>query len=256
MVVASQTGSVMGLIYDGVIYNGEQDILECRLYELADVVHKFIIIEGDKTFTGKPKERAPRDRFAQWADQIIWVDYETPTAPNAWTVETATRDHIFTVAKSLDITADDVITVCDTDEIWSPWMARKFQEGVYSVYMRHLAMSVHWELPLELTCIGGPMRLMGDSADRMRRARDSYPHLYGGWHVSWMGGPEWCANKIRQFSHQELNQGDVDAKMRRCFTEGLFVHDERYNEVDITDDWPRWIKEGKHPQSWVWKRSA
>jgi len=246
----------MGLIYDGVLYNGEQDILECRLYDLSSTVDKFIIIEGDKTFTGKPKERAPRERFAQWADQIIWVDYETPTASIAWQVEAATRNHLFTAALQVGVQLDDVITICDTDEIWSPWMARKFREGIHGVVMRHLAMSVHWELPFELTCVGGPFGHMGDQADNIRRNRETYPKLYGGWHVSWMGGPEWCANKIRQFSHQELNTGDVDAKMRRCFTEGLFVRDERYNEVEITEDWPRWIVDNKHPESWVWRRSV
>ena len=45
----------MGLkVFDGVLYNGEVDVLECRLVELAEAVDLFVIVEGDKTFTGRP----------------------------------------------------------------------------------------------------------------------------------------------------------------------------------------------------------
>jgi hypothetical protein len=26
------------------------------------------------------------------------------------------------------------------------------------------------------------------------------------------------------------------------------------NEVEITSDWPKWIRDGHHPESWVWRR--
>lgn len=242
-------------VFDGVLYNGEDDVLECRLHELADVVDKFIIIEGDKSFTGKSKERKPRDKFTAWEHKIHWVDYQTESHPDPWIVEARTRDHIFKVAEELGIGDDDVITVADTDEIWSPSMIGSFSDAWHGVMMRHLVFSIHWEAPMELTCVGGPWRFRNNTADRMRRAqRHTYHRLHGGWHLGWMGGPERCVNKIKQFSHQEFNQGNVEEMIANCFKNGVFVNGHVLNEVEISSDWPRWIREGKHPESWVWRR--
>ena len=43
-------------IYDCFIFHNEIDLLELRLNILNDVVDKFIIIEGDTTFSGIKKE--------------------------------------------------------------------------------------------------------------------------------------------------------------------------------------------------------
>jgi hypothetical protein len=241
-------------VFDLVLYNSEVDVLECRLWELADAVDVMVVLEGDRTFTGKPKVKASRDRFKRWGDLIRWVDYSTPFNQDAWAVEAATRNYLLEVADGLGCGPDDVVTVCDVDEIWSPSMVADFAVQRCAVMMRHLAMSVHWELPFELTCVGGPRGLVGESAQGFRANRQSHHRLYGGWHVAWMGGEEWCANKIRSFSHQELNKGDVEEAMADCYREGMFVHGERYNEVDITDDWPLWIRAGHAPDSWYRRR--
>lgn len=245
----------MGLIYDGVLYNGEADVLECRLTELAGTVHKFVIVEGDKSFTGKPRVRANRDRFLPWSEQIVWVDYETPVDASPWKVETATRNRLFDEFAKLGVQDCDVVTVCDADEIWVPSMADSFSATWCAVLMRHLIFSVHWEGPMELTCVAGPWGQRDGTADHMRRGlRQRLPQVAGGWHVGWMGGPAWCAEKIRQFSHQEFNVDDVDAKMIRCFQDGVFIEGSRLEEREIGGDWPAWIRAGKHPQSWRWRR--
>lgn len=242
-------------VFDGVLYNGEADVLECRLTELDQVVDKFVIVEGDKSFTGRAKERGSRERFARWAEKIHWADFVTPVASDPWDVEAATRDHLFNEFQGLGVSAEDVVTVCDADEIWLPGMVEAFASGWHAVMMRHLVFSVHWEAPLEVTCVGGPWGVRAASADVIRRSHRSHlPKLIGGWHVAWMGGPAWCANKIRQFSHQEYNRDDVDAKMLRCFQDGVFVDGLRLNEVEVASDWPKWIRDGHHPESWVWRR--
>lgn len=245
----------MGLVFDGLLYNGEADVLECRLTELAGVVDKFVIVEGDKSFTGRPRARGNRDRFLPWSDQIVWVDFETPTNSNAWLVEAATRNRLFDEFERLGVSDGDVVTVCDADEIWSPSMVESFRQGWFAVQMRHLVFSVYWETPLELTCVAGPWGLRSASADVMRRTqRYVMPRLVGGWHVAWMGGPAWCAEKIRQFSHQEFNTDYLDARMVKCFADGVFIDGLVLSEVEPTEDWPRWIREGRHPESWRWRR--
>jgi beta-1,4-mannosyl-glycoprotein beta-1,4-N-acetylglucosaminyltransferase len=242
-------------VFDGVLYNGEADVLECRLTELSQVVDKFVIVEGDKSFTGIPRVRDSRERFAVWADKIHWVDVETPVDSYAWNVEQAVRNRLVDEFKSLGVEADDVVTVCDVDEIWSPSMLESFAKAWHAVMMRHLIFSVHWEGPLELTCIAGPFGLIHDTADQMRRVhRDSMPKIAGGWHLGWMGGQQRCVDKLRQFSHQEYNKGDIEAMIADCFRMGTFIEGTVLDERLVTADWPRWIVSGLHPKSWRTRR--
>jgi hypothetical protein len=242
-------------VYDGVLYNGEEDVLECRLWELADCVDKFVIIEGDKSFTGLPHERKPRDRFAPWADKIRWIDIETPVDQYAWHVEKAVRNRLFDEFAAMGVQPGDVVTVCDVDEIWAPWMIEHFAKAWHAVMMRHLVFSVHWEASLELTSIAGPFGMIDNPADQMRRGyRHFMPHLVGGWHLGWMGGQERCVDKLRRFSHQEYNKGDVEALIAECFRTGTFITGAVFEERNIGPDWPRWVREDKHPESWRTRR--
>jgi hypothetical protein len=241
-------------VFDGVLYNGEADVLECRLVELADTVDRFVIVEGDKTFTGRPRVRGDRARFERWAEKIHWVDFVTPINSNPWLVEAATRNELFNQFELLGVESADVVTVCDADEIWAPGMVEQFAVEWHGVLMRHLVFSVFWETPRELTCVGGPWGLRFHTADEMRRLhRNFFPQLVGGWHVAWMGGPSWCVEKIRQFSHQEYNVDGVEEKVLKCFQEGVFIDGLRLAEVE-SDDLPRWVREGCHPESWRWRR--
>ena len=75
---------------DAFPYAGEADMLECRLTELGDLIDAFVIVEGDVTHGGctpKPYHYLEqRDRFAAWADQIVYVQAtDLPTEPgDAW----------------------------------------------------------------------------------------------------------------------------------------------------------------------------
>ncbi len=242
-------------VFDGVLYNGEADVLECRLWELAETVDVMVVVEGDKTFTGKPRERESRERFAKWADLIHWVDFDTPTDPNPWMVEKATRDQLLIEFDRLGCKSDDVITVSDADEIWHPSSVEQFASGWHHALMRNFAFSVHWERPLHRTMIAGTRGRAGDSLDDMRRFnREKMPVVFGGFHLGWMGGVDWCVNKLTEFSHQEYNVGDTRTMIEGCFTYGKFVNGEIMNEVEIDSDWPRWVQADLHPQSWRSKK--
>src|ERR1700734_2749698 len=69
--------SYNGRIFDTFLYNGEADVLECRLTELDDQpVYRFVIIEANVDHRGRPKPQhylEQKERFAPWADRIIHV---------------------------------------------------------------------------------------------------------------------------------------------------------------------------------------
>ena len=60
-------------IIDSILFFNELDLLELRLEELYDHVDIFLIVESDKTFTGKPKPlfyKNNSNRFSKWSDKI------------------------------------------------------------------------------------------------------------------------------------------------------------------------------------------
>lgn len=56
-------------IYDCFIFFNELDLLELRLNELSDIVDKFVLVEGTKTFQGDDKPlyfEENKDRFKEY----------------------------------------------------------------------------------------------------------------------------------------------------------------------------------------------
>ena len=245
----------MGLrVFDGVLYNGEADMLECRLQELSEVVDKFVIIIGDKSFTGRAKERENLDRFDPWADKIEWVAFETPVLPNPWDVEAATRNQLFVEFERLGVRDEDIVTVCDCDEIWAAKDLAVLEFGWYAWVMKRTVMSVYWRLEDEYTAVAGPWGKRGVSAQSLRSGRYGLPVLYSGWHLSWMGGPEWAARKMREFCHQELMVADPEGFMAENYLVGRSIRGERLVEQELDSSLPWWVLGGRAPVSWYRRR--
>lgn len=65
-------------VFDVFLFNHELDMLEIRLHELEHLVHRFVILESRRTFTGLPKPlhyqaAANSSRFARFRHQIHHV---------------------------------------------------------------------------------------------------------------------------------------------------------------------------------------
>ena len=82
-------------IFDCFIFNHEIELLEMRMNILNDYVDKFVITEGDITFSGKPKEShfsKNRERFSKWEDKIIHNQITLPDLPGPWDREIYSRN--------------------------------------------------------------------------------------------------------------------------------------------------------------------
>jgi hypothetical protein len=64
MLKKKNMGNYKPKIIDTVCYNGEKDLFEIRYNILKDYVDTFIVVEFDKTFSGKPKE--PSFKYKNW----------------------------------------------------------------------------------------------------------------------------------------------------------------------------------------------
>ena len=113
------------MIFDCFTFLNELDLLEIRLRELYDTVDYFVLVEAPITFSGNPKPLYYEDnkqRFKQWSAKIIHViPTDLPTGPNAWEREDASREHFKVAIDNFNgnwrLTRDDIITICDVDEI-------------------------------------------------------------------------------------------------------------------------------------------
>jgi len=122
------------MVIDVCTYNGEADLLELRLNVLDGYVDQFIVVEFDKTFSGKDKPQYydPK-RFSGWVGKISHhlITEETyskyrPLAENSpntqgaehWKREFMQKESIKDVLAHLK--DEDIVYVGDVDEIWDP----------------------------------------------------------------------------------------------------------------------------------------
>lgn len=135
-------------IYDCFTFFNELDILELRLEILYPYVDKFVLVEMDKTFSGKDKPfyfEENKKRYRKYLDKIIHIKVDNPPKLNSffnskifrflsrikifsviinrldlgkWKIQNFQRNQII---RGLDKCKDeDIIFVSDVDEIPNP----------------------------------------------------------------------------------------------------------------------------------------
>jgi beta-1,4-mannosyl-glycoprotein beta-1,4-N-acetylglucosaminyltransferase len=253
------------MIWDCFLYNGEADMLECRLAELDSLDCKFIICEASLTFQGREKPlyfEEQKDRFAPWKDRIIYGIAGVPGADETydpWVREYAQRGSLLLSALGR-AGKDDLIIFGDVDEI--PRNDIPFYPGTV-LEMRHHQFAADWlsPVPWRGSVITSPAGLKPAYGRWLRDRRWTWPAvLDAGWHLSWLGGMQTAKEKACSFSHIEftpkvckwLDEG-------HCLDDGMVWDDNQELTVQqhrvSTDESPRWIREGGCPESWFrWAR--
>ncbi|KAK6505256.1 hypothetical protein TWF481_007170 [Arthrobotrys musiformis] len=109
-------------VIDVLMFSVELDLAIIRLQELWDVVDTFIVIEGNRTFTGDLKSltfAANRHRFDFAESKILYEEtttlVENPNDP--FDNEKKSRDHATEIIKTLKLEESDLIIISDVDEI-------------------------------------------------------------------------------------------------------------------------------------------
>lgn len=251
-----------------IMFGGELDMLRFRLEATQDWDVRHVIVESGRTHRGIPKPlwyQENATQFAPWADRIEHVVTDLPDVP-PWGREHAQRDAAWPVIRD-GAAAGDTVVIGDCDEI--PSLALMDWDGpgvVVSVRMRTFLFAVDWEVPqahLPPQCVAakvGWLRAQGGSLAQVRDQRGSWPVLQdGGWHFSWIGGPERQRAKLEEATcHTELlgtTEGDLIASGERWRTSqdggGLPVV-----PVDVDGSWPAYIRERRAPAEWYRPREA
>lgn len=230
-------------VFDGFLFNGEFKMLNLRLNELHDVVDFHILVEADVTFSGIKKE--PLFHISQVGEKfrhkIIYVLVtDSPVPNNAWRIESHHRNAIKRGLPS-DITRQDILLVCDADEIPHP-------KGIQ--YLKTISpLETIWTFCMDLYYYDffhkkkyqwlKARAIQASSNILPQDARDSLTGVivpgHGGWHLSYFMDAQTISNKIRSFSHQEFNHprfNDVEKIQRRMKNDqDLFDRGERENFI-------------------------
>ncbi|HEY2891357.1 MAG TPA: hypothetical protein VGJ31_12050 [Dongiaceae bacterium] len=229
------------LIVDACLLFNELDLLEIRLGELWDTVGRFVIVESDRTFAGRPKPyffEAQASRFKPFASKISYHKVRGLKAPARMSglrtttdarfkVEAAQRDAVGTALAQMGLRANDIVVLSDVDEIPRPALLAGLHERLahkafsifvlhnYRGYVNNLSDKALNGAPFlgSVACHWKTMRRIGAHQVRaggLRSAHVAQDRVRrwdyvedGGWHLSSLGGAEAFWVKAQNFSHVE-----------------------------------------------------
>jgi beta-1,4-mannosyl-glycoprotein beta-1,4-N-acetylglucosaminyltransferase len=245
------------------MFRHELDMLEFRLSALEhDLRIQHVLVESPVTHRGveKPLVFAEnKKKFSKWLPRITHVIAE-PLIGKPWAVEHAQRNAAWPHVNR-NGAADDVVLICDADEIPSEAMLSWWGEQATAVRMRTFIFAVDWEAlgPTPPTCVmatAGYLRQQARFGAGLAEVRDSrhlFPELPGGgWHFSWLGGPERQRDKLLTATcHTELigtPEGDAIASGELYRTGGSVLTP--LTAVDVDETWPEYIWKRRCPANW------
>jgi len=215
-------------IIDTFIFYNELEILKYRLAILNEIVDYFILVESTHTFTGKPKSLVYNENkhlFSDYKDKIIHIIVEDMPFihPNInfdnneqWKNEYHQRDAIRRGFEFIQINDKDIITLTDLDEIPNPDIFSDVKSGKINIEINCLKQYCYtfnleqypdfWVYPKIFTY--NKFKELNIEMNSIRNhCCDAIEN--GGWHLSYFGDVNYIQNKIKDFSHQELNSEDV-----------------------------------------------
>jgi hypothetical protein len=260
-------------IYDTFIMCDELDLLECRLRELENSkVYKHIIVEADETFQGKKKPlhfRENEARFAQWSDRIIYVPVGFRDQQGPWERQSSQRQAIGKGLVADDADPDDLILYSDLDEIPAAEIVDDIRPQTVLLMNQH-CFAVNWLHPR--LWLGTTAERMGNIKyfDELRDKKlkwgtdgEGGGRMIGGWHLSWLGGPEAIKAKARSYAHTELTDAICEWSDQGYLYELGYCWDEEdvtqlsIQQIDLVLDpqWPQWIIDKKCPEVWFHPQS-
>lgn len=226
-------------IWDAFLFNDEMALLDVRLRHLAGTVDHVVVVEGDRTFSGRPKPL----HFADSGIDTSWfpgtvegvVVHLPETATKAWDRENAQRAGLGAhLVEHAD--PEDLLLIGDIDELPRPEvlvrLARTLRTParlrmVDALYHANWHQPRPWTLGPVVTRLDGldHPSVRGTLGERLpddaRFVEEFVPDA--GWHVSFLGGPDAIVAKLAAYSHQELNTAAnrEAAHLRACHRYGV-----------------------------------
>ena len=217
-------------IIDAFVFFDELDLLESRLAYLYDYVDLFLIVESNKTFTGKSKDyyyEKNEERFSRFKHKVVYLKHSAEDVnklsssyvqqQDAWTYEYSQRELISDNLHKFP--QDSCIMINDVDEFPSrdfilymkdntsaKWRFSRIEMDNYYYFANCKCYGRHakWIAPFYSRA---DLLMNSDLLlNHLRSLSFSMPiQKNSGWHFSYLGGYQKIKSKLDSFAHQELN---------------------------------------------------
>jgi beta-1,4-mannosyl-glycoprotein beta-1,4-N-acetylglucosaminyltransferase len=229
------------IVWDCFMFNNEFPMLDFRLKLLDQVVDHFVLIESTRTHAGQPKRAwfaENAERYAPYRSKIrhVLVDDMPVHASSTWVRERFQRAAVWRGLSG--VSPGDLVMVGDLDEVPDPAVVRELARTLRRptrLAMRHFVFAANFEVPVTWT--DGTMAVRGDQLSAPQIAvlmgdpdaqwSPENDHLLpaAGCHVSFMGGRDAVADKLRAFAHQEFSVPALGGQhhIDRCLALGVHI---------------------------------
>lgn len=249
------------MIIDCFTFNGEFDLLELRLNMLKDRVDRFIIVEFDKTFSGKDKPfyyREQRERFEKITDKISYCTfgeefYEkyralAESSPNTkgadhWKREFMQKECIKDALVGLE--DDDIVYIGDVDEIWVNGFLvepiTKIKLRVYTYHLNNRSSEEFWGT------LVAKYKDIKDKCLNHVRSTDHYKTkgCYG-WHFTSMGGYDEVKRKLSDsYTPESYWTPEVQGKLGQNMANNKDFLGRGFTYKKDESEWPQFLKDNK-----------
>lgn len=253
------------MIYDAITYNGEADLLEIRLNVLKPYVDRFIIVEFDKTFSGKDKPlfngkplywERDKDRFAGFPITFrafyepFYLKYKelAESSPNTvgadhWKREFMQKECIKDALENCK--DDDLIYIGDTDEIWEPYNAavgiNKLKLRVYSYGLNNRSSE-----QFHGTVVARYGELKDKCLNHVRSSPEYRTKDYFGWHFTSMGGYQSVKQKLSDsYTEESYWNPSVQANLEQNIAQSKDFLGRDFTYSIDESEWPSYLKESR-----------
>jgi beta-1,4-mannosyl-glycoprotein beta-1,4-N-acetylglucosaminyltransferase len=219
------------LLVDAFIFYNEVDMLMYRLKTLSDSVDKIILVESTRTFMGNEKELFydlnQKKRYKKFRSKVThivvqdMIEHPDVAKGEVWGNEARQRNRIDEGISKLNLDDEDIIVISDVDEI--PNLDKIKNLNINDI--ASLEMDVYYyniecknktqKFFATKVCTYATYLKFDRSAQKIRTCQTKNVIQNGGWHLSYFGNIEFITNKIRNFSHQELNTENIIKKIEQ-----------------------------------------
>lgn len=201
------------MIIDTFMFNDEFDMLDIRLEITKNYVDRWIILEGNKTWSGIDKPFLLKEKIKKYnkkyQDRIDLITLDIPKDYKDWVCENFSRASL---QQGIDkYNPDDIIIHSDLDEIINPEKIEILLAELESknkpigcqlemyIYAFNLKTSRLWNGPVisKKHMFENPQKLYKGSQPKRKDRAHCFLHPdIVGWHWTWMGNDARIKNKV------------------------------------------------------------
>ena len=232
------------MIIDMFTYYNEPELLDFHINHVSDFVDKIIVIEGDRTYAGKPyKSSFEPGKYKKVEHHIVPLK-ENPE--NRWENEALQRKLAGDIAKQYPGTlyfecVDEII-----DTVW--YHAHKTFDKPHCLSLNNYYYYFNGKDVGDKPDHPMPIVLPTDQITNLHEqweSRHSWPTVpNAGWHFSYLGGIDRIKEKLAAYSHAENDTEAVKQGLEVNIKQGNDIFgrpDHKFEYVPIDDSFPKYL---------------